>query len=159
MNAEETKTVMTTKPAVPTYKLGGIIIEAGDQPAWRIFDHGEHALGEVERLSGRASIDRELDVLWLKSWFLRDGDPIIKTEAQVEAALAELQPWTGTRWAIQWDDAGSGTLLDCSTGQPADLTDPKAAEACKNIVQAIARRDKQTREQHAGRGNPIEEMP
>jgi hypothetical protein len=45
MNAEETKTVMTTKPAVPTYKLGGIIIEVGDCTTWRIFDQGEQ--GEV----------------------------------------------------------------------------------------------------------------
>jgi hypothetical protein len=156
MNAEETKIVMTLTPAVPTYKLGGIIIEAGDCAEWRSFLQGEQ--GEVDRLSGLASIDRELDVLFLKSWSSLGGDPIIKTEAQVEAAFAELQPWTGTRWAIQWDDTGYGTLFDCRTGQPADLTDPEAAEACKNIVQAIARQ-KQLRVQHTRRDNPIEEMP
>jgi hypothetical protein len=150
MTAEETKIVMTLTPPVPTYKLGGFIIEVGDCTAWRIFDQGEQ--GEVERLSGDASINRELDVLSLKSWSVRDDDPVIKTKAQAEAALTELQPWTGTRWAIQWDDAGSGTLLDCRTGQPADLTDPEAAEACKNIVQAIARR-KQSCEQHAMKDN------
>jgi hypothetical protein len=137
MTAEETKTVMTTKPAVPTYKLREFIIEAGDCTAWKSFLLGEQGQGEVERLSGTASIDRELDVLWLKSWFCRDGDPIIKTEAQVEAAFAELQPWMGTRWAVQWDDFGSGTLLDCRTGQPADLTNPEAAQACEKVRQAL----------------------
>ena len=136
MKAEMTRTNTTPTPPA-SYKLGGIIIEAGDCTAWRCFLPGEQGQDEVERLSGRASIDRELDVLWLKSWFCRDGDPIIKTEAQVEAAFAELQPWMGTRWAVQWDDFGSGTLLDCRTGQPADLTNPEAAQACEKVRQAL----------------------
>jgi hypothetical protein len=119
-----------------TYRIGELIIEFGDTPGWTSFL--EAGGGRVEILRSDASVDRENNVLWLEAWPVHGEHCTIKTVAEVEAALAELPPWTGTRWAIKWDNFNIGSFLTCPTGHLADLNDPETTQALAKIRQSAA---------------------
>ena len=119
------------------YTLRGIVQHRPEPPS-RICQRAAENVGQgrVEALRGHASVDRENNVLWLEASSFHNPHRTIKTVAHVEAALAELAPWTDPRWAIKWENINTGSFVDCRTGQLADLNNPEAAQALAKIRQS-----------------------
>lgn len=69
--------------------------------------------------------------LWLCFWDTRSA-PSFDTKAESEAFLASLPPWPRKRdrWAM---DMTQDKLVDCRTGDWADLNDPEASEARQEV--------------------------
>ncbi len=94
---------------------------------------------EISRIIGKATVDKENDVLWLSSWKVHDSaEGGVKSFADVDAKLALLPGWTSTRWAVEltmfnlYTEVG---LLDCRTGLVPRKDDPEAAALWARLKQ------------------------
>ena len=115
------------------YRLGTYIIAMDDSGEGSWASYWDLSPGEsgISRLIGKATVDKENDVLWLSSWKVRDSaEGWVKTLADVEANRALLPQWTSTRWAVEltmFDLFKEVGLLDCRTGREPSKGDPEAA--------------------------------
>ena len=113
----------------PTYhRIGNyVIFEGGWSTIW---DLGEDGL---MMSTGYASVDSQLDVIWLSSWKVHGGPPEgITTVQDFNEALSRMPVLNKTRWACNCCDFGDAILIDCKTGQ-VDHESPVAKAAIKRI--------------------------
>lgn len=106
-------------------RIGDMVLRLGEHPRWLQFSNDPRGLYEK---SGRLDVDRANDVAWLEAYDIGGAARLFKSVVGLRAGLPKLPPWGKTRWAIQCDDYGVGTLWDCRTGSEANLNDQEPAQ-------------------------------